>query len=382
MAKVDGTFYSGSKGRPGTTPQSSPDLEGVQPYPINPPGSSPNHDPVTIGTPLNGLSLSGQEISLGLSSSSTVGALSSTDWSTFNSKIGSDAGLVTIIGVQTITGAKTFDNPLLIQSGSNPIFRLKTTDNTAAFNFRNVFNEDQAGIILDTPANKLSIATRTDNTDIEINPHGTGSIILPNIPSGTGDTLMLNGSGEVVKAAGGGLDQKTFLLSDTNVINNIDVTTAGIYYTSILNLSVGTYSLSSFPTGTILESTCIVRFNCLDNDGSGNCNLKINLKFGTTTVSISPISHKIPVSTSSSFVNYMIIKTFLTCVSTGNYIYNYEIKTTRSALPFIDKSIIFSQVSLTPISPSGNFSIGFDFKNSNINNSLRINSFYTKIYLT
>jgi len=45
MAKVDGTFYSGSKGRPGTTPQSSPDLEGVQPYPINPPGSSPNQTP-------------------------------------------------------------------------------------------------------------------------------------------------------------------------------------------------------------------------------------------------------------------------------------------------------------------------------------------------
>lgn len=45
----------------------------------------PTHDAVTIGT-ANGLSLSGQVLSLGLASSSTNGALSSTDWTTFNSK--------------------------------------------------------------------------------------------------------------------------------------------------------------------------------------------------------------------------------------------------------------------------------------------------------
>jgi predicted heme/steroid binding protein len=45
----------------------------------------PTHDAVTIGT-ANGLSLSGQVLSLGLSSSTTNGALSSTDWTTFNSK--------------------------------------------------------------------------------------------------------------------------------------------------------------------------------------------------------------------------------------------------------------------------------------------------------
>lgn len=44
-----------------------------------------SHDPVTIGT-ANGLSLSTQQLSLGLSSGSTTGALSSTDWTTFNNK--------------------------------------------------------------------------------------------------------------------------------------------------------------------------------------------------------------------------------------------------------------------------------------------------------
>lgn len=42
-----------------------------------------SHDPVTLGT-ANGLSLSTQQLSLGLSSTSTTGALSSTDWNTFN----------------------------------------------------------------------------------------------------------------------------------------------------------------------------------------------------------------------------------------------------------------------------------------------------------
>ena len=43
------------------------------------------HNPVTIGT-ANGLSLSTQQLSLGLASSSTTGALSGTDWDNFNSK--------------------------------------------------------------------------------------------------------------------------------------------------------------------------------------------------------------------------------------------------------------------------------------------------------
>jgi hypothetical protein len=44
-----------------------------------------SHNPVTIGT-ANGLSLVGQILSLGTSSSSTTGAVTSTDWNTFNNK--------------------------------------------------------------------------------------------------------------------------------------------------------------------------------------------------------------------------------------------------------------------------------------------------------
>jgi hypothetical protein len=51
------------------------------------------HPDVTIGSPANGLSVDGSQVlSLGLASTSTIGALSDTDWDTFNGK--ADHGIV------------------------------------------------------------------------------------------------------------------------------------------------------------------------------------------------------------------------------------------------------------------------------------------------
>ena len=52
------------------------------------------HNPVTLGT-ANGLSLSTQQLSLGLASSGVTGALSGTDWNTFNGKFNTPTGLTT-----------------------------------------------------------------------------------------------------------------------------------------------------------------------------------------------------------------------------------------------------------------------------------------------
>jgi len=50
-------------------------------------GGGPGHNPVTITTPANGLSIDGaQDLSLAQASATTDGALTGTDWSTFNSK--------------------------------------------------------------------------------------------------------------------------------------------------------------------------------------------------------------------------------------------------------------------------------------------------------
>jgi hypothetical protein len=63
-----------------------------------------NSGDVTIGT-ANGLSIAGQALSLGTSSASTTGALTSTDWSTFNSK--QDAGNY----ITALTGDVTASGP-------------------------------------------------------------------------------------------------------------------------------------------------------------------------------------------------------------------------------------------------------------------------------
>jgi hypothetical protein len=67
--------------------------------------SGSEHNAVTLGT-ANGLSLSTQELSLGLSSTSTTGALSDTDWDTFNGKQAGDADLTAIAALSTTGFAK------------------------------------------------------------------------------------------------------------------------------------------------------------------------------------------------------------------------------------------------------------------------------------
>lgn len=62
-----------------------------------------SHNPVTIGT-ANGLSLSTQVLSLALSSTSTTGALSSTDWNTFNGKQAAGNYITALTGDVTASG--------------------------------------------------------------------------------------------------------------------------------------------------------------------------------------------------------------------------------------------------------------------------------------
>jgi len=65
--------------------------------------SGTNTGDITIGT-ANGLSVLGQALSLGLSSTSTTGALSSTDWNTFNSKQSSGNYITALTGDVTASG--------------------------------------------------------------------------------------------------------------------------------------------------------------------------------------------------------------------------------------------------------------------------------------
>jgi len=74
------------------------------------------HNPVTIGT-ANGLSLSTQQISLGLASSGVTGALSGTDWNVFNGKFNTPSGLT--INFLPKWNGSGFGNSAVFDNGSN-----------------------------------------------------------------------------------------------------------------------------------------------------------------------------------------------------------------------------------------------------------------------
>jgi hypothetical protein len=80
----------------------------------------PSATPVTIGSPANGLAIDvNQVLTIGLASSSTNGALSSTDWSTFNGKQNALTNPVTGTGA---TGQVSFWTGTGTQSGDSGLF--------------------------------------------------------------------------------------------------------------------------------------------------------------------------------------------------------------------------------------------------------------------
>lgn len=74
------------------------------------------HNPVTIGT-ANGLSLSTQQLSLGLASSGVTGALSGTDWTAFNGKFPTPTGLTT--NYLPKWNGSGFWNSIIFDNGTN-----------------------------------------------------------------------------------------------------------------------------------------------------------------------------------------------------------------------------------------------------------------------
>jgi len=167
-----------------------------------------------------------------------------------------DLNVVTISTTQTITGTKTFGNALLTQIGSNPILRLTTTDNNATIHFRNVFNDDAATIWMDAVSEELAFSTNVDNYNIRIQPHGTGSIILPNVAAGTGDVLMLDGSNKVVRGTVGpsyniDIGSSIALTPETGAFSSYSSVYGAIY---IRRGNIGSLYIS-FKTSSIQQNT-------------------------------------------------------------------------------------------------------------------------------
>lgn len=92
-----------------------------------------SHNPVTIGTG-NGLSLATQAISLALSSTSTTGALSSTDWNTFNGKQPAGNYITALTGDITASGPGSVTATLATVNSNVGSFGGATTSGTFTVN--------------------------------------------------------------------------------------------------------------------------------------------------------------------------------------------------------------------------------------------------------
>jgi hypothetical protein len=237
----------------------------------------PTHDAVTIGT-ANGLSLSNQILSLGLASSSTNGALSATDWNTFNTKIGGTiaSGQVAFgTGAGTIGGniGLVWDNVnknLFIGNNNTPSLTLQSTSGAGGVGnpFVELKRSTLVGLKLEYFPNltgRIS-ATAADSGILEfwtgantlkwsilasgilqsngaqtIQTSGTESLTL----QGNGGTTII-GSGLTVNGLSGGSNSIIYATS-TGVLTKVTIGTG-------LSFNDGTLTATGGATGTVTGS--------------------------------------------------------------------------------------------------------------------------------
>ena len=181
-----------------------------------------SHDPVTIATPANGLGILNQELSLELSSASSTGALSDTDWSTFNDKEDYVApGLVT----EFYRGDKTWAQVNLTSdvTGTLPFANGGLGFNTyPGANYVIGFNAANNAI-----ENKQFIA----GTGIDIT-HGVGSVTVTNTIASSADIGPSSWSGLANNTANQTITGLSFSTSIRSFIAYIDIlidATADLY---------------------------------------------------------------------------------------------------------------------------------------------------------
>jgi hypothetical protein len=202
------------------------------------------HNAVTIGT-ANGLSLSTQVLSLDLASGSTTGALSSTDWTTFNSKQAAlnGTGFVKISGT-TIS----YDNSTYLTTSSASSTYVPYTGANANVNLGTHTLIAAKGTFSSSGSGDTVGITHSSGSGIALNitKGGNGEGLYINKTSGSGNAATIIGTLNATTLVKSGGTSSQFLKAD----GSVDSTSYGTG-------SVTSVGLSSATSGVTIGSTPI-----------------------------------------------------------------------------------------------------------------------------
>ena len=178
-----------------------------------------SHDALTINATANGLSLSTQELSIGLASTSTIGALSDTDWDTFNNKSNFDGAYSSLSGtpsipsiVQTLdttgTGETTVAPSEVAVADALALKAPKaiaTAVKSAAYTVgTDDANEAYGGVIYTSATGTISLPAiaagmslsviATAAVAVTVDPNGTEKILLDGVDATAGKSIISAGA--------------------------------------------------------------------------------------------------------------------------------------------------------------------------------------------
>jgi hypothetical protein len=220
--------------------------------------------PVTIGTPANGLSIdSNQVLSIGLASGSANGALSSTDWSTFNAKQNALTNPITGTGTSgqvafwTGTGAQSGDSGLTWDNATKTLLSIsevgifnRGTNSANLFSSQNssaTGNPTQFRILHDGANSAIdsirgALLIRTNSVNRIIIDRNSGNVMI-NTGTDAGFRLDVNGTARVQGALTTNLTATRIPFIGTGGVLSDD---AGLVWDNVnKRLGIGTSTLTA-----------------------------------------------------------------------------------------------------------------------------------------
>jgi hypothetical protein len=191
----------------------------------------PAPDPVTIGSPANGLAIDGSQVlTIGLASSSTNGALSSTDWSTFNGKqnaLGFTAENVANKAINLVSPDDTkYPTTLAVSTAlagkqntlTNPITGTGTSGQVAFFNGTTTQTGDN-GLFWDNTNKRLGIGTNAPDAPLKV---VTNLDVVPIITEGYSNSPDV--ASVILNRRGRGTSTSPLAVQSGNVLGGIFAT--------------------------------------------------------------------------------------------------------------------------------------------------------------